>query len=196
MKKQNEENKKVSADDKNTNEEILSEINDVDDVEIISDDDGGENVKLKKMQKELAHCRKEKQEYLDGWQRTKADYVNALRRFEKDVHTAKENGVRKSVIVLLPVLESLQRAQRVGGELPDGFDAIVKQIISAFTTLGVTKIQVQIGDMFDPELHEALGRSVVDDDKKDNTIVAVLEAGWKLHDAVIQPAKVSVAYCK
>ncbi len=194
MKKQNKEKKEVFVDEHEVTNDVLSDVKDIDDIEIVSDNGGLENTKLKKIQKELVRCRKEKQEYLNGWQRTKADYINALRRFEKDVSVAKDSGVRKSVMVLLPVLESLQRAQNTGGKLPAGFDAIVKQIFSAFTTLSVTKIQVKIGDVFNPMLHEALGRNVVKDKKKDNTVFIVLEAGWKLHDEVIQPAKVSVAY--
>ncbi len=209
-KKQHKENEKVSEPSEEIQEEIFPNVEDakksneedmiisdeVDDVEIVSDDDGRENTKLKKTQKELERCRKEKQEYLDGWQRTKADYVNAMRRFEKDVGNAKDIGVQKSVKALLPALESLNRAQGVQGGLPDGFDAIAKQLASAFATIGVTQIPTHIGDVFDPVLHEALSREVTEDSSKDNTVSRVLEPGWKLHDTVIQPTKVSVAYCK
>lgn len=168
----------------------------VDDIEIISNGDDREDTKLKKIQKELQRCKKERRDYLDGWQRTKADYVNSLRRFEQDVKNAKDAGVSESVKKLLPVLESLQRARSSDGKLPDGFDAILKQITSAFTALNVTEIQVTNGDTFDPVLHEALSREVTKDTSKDNTISKVLESGWKLHDVVMQPAKVSVAYCQ
>lgn len=192
IKKEKQEDADISVDDL----DISNAPDDVDDIEIVLDDDGRENTKLKKVQKELARCKKEKQEYLDGWQRTKADYVNSLRRFEQDVKNAKDIGIQKSVEKLLPVLESLQRARNSEGTLPDGFDAIIKQLDMSFVALGVTKIKVETGDVFDPVFHEALSREAVKDESKDNTISKVLEAGWKLNDVVIQPAKVSVAYCQ
>ncbi|HEC93929.1 MAG TPA: nucleotide exchange factor GrpE [Candidatus Kaiserbacteria bacterium] len=210
-KKQNAKDKKTHSHIEETQEEFFSDNenetdadidnathtpDEVDDIEIVSDDGGRENTKLKKIQKELERCRKEKQEYLDGWQRTKADYVNALRRFEQDVKKAENIGVQKSVEALLPVLESLNRAQGAEGKLPDGFDAIAKQLICAFTAMGVTSISAHIGDVFDPTLHEALSTDDTEDASKDNTISKVFEAGWKLHDTVIQHTKVSVAYCK
>ncbi len=196
IKKQSKKNEEVLLHANESSEKIPSDIEDVDDVEIISDDDGMEASKLKKVKKELERCKKEKQEYLNGWQRTKADHINALRRFEQDVEKAKNIGVQKSIKVLLPVLESLNRAESTHGKLPDGFSAIAKQLTSAFTAVGVIKIEVCIGDIFNPTLHEALSRNITEDASKDNTISAVLETGWKLHEDVIQPAKVSVAYCK
>src|SRR3989344_9565894 len=48
--------------------------------------------KIAKMREELGTCRKEKQEYMDGWQRAKADYVNLLKRFEPDAKMAELKG--------------------------------------------------------------------------------------------------------
>lgn len=148
--------------------------------------------KMRKLREELGACRKEKQEYMDGWQRAKADYVNALKRFGEDVKMSELKGKVKAVETLLPAFDALERA-REHGEIPEGFLAIAKQIESAFTSLGLTAVG-EVGEQFDPALHDALGRDTVDSSETDNTITAVLEKGWGIGDSIIRPAKVRVAH--
>ncbi len=154
--------------------------------------EGRAEAKLAKLRKEIEQLRKEKQENQDGWQRSKADYVNALRRFEEEKKSAVEVGTVKAAEAFLPVLDSLERA-KASGELPDGFAAIVKQLESAAKSLGLTQFAA-VGDHFDPMLHEALGQDTTDDQEQDDVITAVLECGWKLGDRVLRPAKVRVAH--
>ncbi|MCI0597877.1 nucleotide exchange factor GrpE, partial [Candidatus Parcubacteria bacterium] len=70
--------------------------------------------KVTKLKKELEQVKKEKQEYLDGWQRAKADYVNALKRFEEEKRMGIELGKMLSIGAFLPVIDSLLRAEAVG----------------------------------------------------------------------------------
>src|SRR3989344_4816969 len=93
--------------------------------------EGRPEEKIAKMREELSECRKEKQEYMDGWQRAKADYVNLLKRFEVETKTAKVAGVVKAVDILLPAFDALERSKE-HGEIPSGFMAIAKQLESAF----------------------------------------------------------------
>jgi Molecular chaperone GrpE (heat shock protein) len=148
--------------------------------------------KIAKMRAELAECRKEKQEYMDGWQRAKADYVNLLKRFETEAKTAKSSGVVKAVETLLPAFDALERSKE-HGEIPEGFLAIARQLESAFASLGLTALG-EVGERFDPALHEALGKDTVDSAQADDTITAVLEKGWKIGESVVRPAKVRVAH--
>jgi len=152
----------------------------------------GFEAKVAKMREELSSCRKEKQEYMDGWQRAKADYVNALKRFEGDTKSARQSGVVKAVETLLPAFDALERSKE-HGEIPEGFLAIARQLESAFAALGLTAIG-DVGEHFDPALHEALGQDVVESAETDDTITAVLEKGWKIGDSIIRPAKVRVAH--
>lgn len=160
--------------------------------EEIADMDDRADAKVKKLKDELAQVKKEKQENMDGWQRAKADYVNALRRFEEEKKTAKESGVTKAVEALLPAYDAIERAKE-HGDIPEGFVAIVKQLEAAFTSLGLVAIG-KVGEEFNPELHEAYGQDAVDDEAKDNTVTAVLEKGWMQHERVIRPAKVRVGH--
>lgn len=148
--------------------------------------------KVQKLRSELEELRKEKQEYMDGWQRSKADYVNALKRFESDLKTAKTRGTASALETLLPAFDALERA-REHGEIPEGFQAIVRQFESALKTLGVEAIGA-VGEKFNPALHEAFGTDAADSPASDDTVTAVLEKGWKIGDSIIRPAKVRVAH--
>ncbi|MDO8623761.1 MAG: nucleotide exchange factor GrpE [bacterium] len=165
----------------------------------IAEDENRADAKVKKIRAGLEACKKEKQEYLDGWQRAKADYVNALKRFEGDVTHAKADGVVKAVEALLPAYDALERAKdlpagRQGMEQwPQGFVAIAKQLEAAFAGLGLEAVG-QIGDRFNPVLHEALGQDSIGSVDQDDTITAVLEKGYRMSDHVIRPAKVRVAH--
>lgn len=165
-----------------------------DDVTIETDGSEELNAEVKdrsgKLRSEIETLRAEKQEYLDGWQRAKADYVNALKRFEEEKRGAIALGKGLAAGAFLPAMDSLERAE-AAGEVPESFKGIAKQLHDAATMLGLEKIGA-VGEAFDPSLHEALGQDAVEDQAKDDTVTAVLEAGWKSKDAVIRVAKVRV----
>ena len=148
--------------------------------------------KIAKMREKLNSCRKEKQEYMDGWQRAKADYVNLLKRTEDTVKAAESKGKIKAVETLLPAFDALERAKE-HGEVPEGFLAIAKQLEGAFATLGLEEIG-KVGEVFDPAFHEAFAQDIAESAETDDTITAVLEKGWQVNDTVIRPAKVRVAH--
>ena len=171
---------------------------DIDPEDVVVEPENGEEIEgngeqaLAKLRSDLATARKEKQEYMDGWQRAKADYVNLLKRFETETKTAKVQGVVKAVETLLPAFDALERSKE-HGDIPEGFTAIARQLESAFASLGLTAIG-EVGEQFDPMLHEALGQDPTDEAATDDSITAVLEKGWKIGDDVIRPAKVRVAH--
>lgn len=154
------------------------------------DEESSAAAKHVKLKKDLESARKEKQEYMDGWQRAKADYVNALKRFEEEKKAERTRGVVKAAEALLPAFDALERA-KAHSELPEGFAGIVKQLESGFSSLGLESFGA-VGEAFNPVLHDALGQDVTDAAEKDETVSAVLEPGWKIGDSVIRPAKVRV----
>ena len=170
-------------------------MNEEEDVKIGAEDIEGEERaenKIAKMREELKACRQEKQEYMDGWQRAKADYVNALKRFEIDVKASGLRGRVGAVETLLPAFDALERAKE-HGEIPQGFLAIAKQLESAFATLGLEEVG-KVGEKFDPALHEAFGQETVETAEEDDIITAVLEKGWRINGSVIRPARVRVGH--
>lgn len=153
---------------------------------------GDASAKIAKLKAEIEMLKADKQEYLDGWQRAKADYVNALKRFEEEKRAALNMGRVVTVGAFIPVMDSLERAE-VAGEVPEAFKAIAKQLHDAAKALGLEKFGMA-GEKFDPVQHEALGQDPTDDAAKDDTITAVLEPGWRSKESVIRPAKVRVAH--
>ena len=153
--------------------------------------EGRAEIKVAKLRKELELAKKEKQENLDGWQRAKADYVNALKRFETDKRAAIELGTFKAAMNFLPVIDSLERA-KASAELPEGFAGILKQLEDAADKIGLEQFG-KVGEAFNPMLHEALGQDPTDTAEDDEKITAVLEPGWKVGENVIRAAKVRVA---
>jgi molecular chaperone GrpE len=168
-----------------------------DDVVIETDgtEEGGSedrfDAKAKKLREEIESLKKEKQEYLDGWQRAKADYVNALKRFEEEKRGAVALGSLVAARAFIPAMDSLGRAAE-SGEVPEAYVGISKQLEEAARALGLERFGA-VGEAFNPNLHEALGQDPTDDAAKDDTVTLVLECGWKTKEAVVRPAKVRVA---
>ena len=146
--------------------------------------------RILKLKAELSACHEEKQQNLDGWQRAKADYVNALKRFDEEKRSERQRGVVHAAQALLPAFDALERAKG-HGDIPEGFAGIVKQLESGFSSLALDPFGVT-GEPFDPALHDALGQDPAASQEQDDTVSAVLEPGWKIGDAVIRPAKVRV----
>jgi molecular chaperone GrpE len=181
----------------NEDELLLEEDDDTvgDSEEDIAASEGRAETKIAKLRKELEQAKREKQENLDGWQRAKADYVNALKRFDEEKKAAVDLGTFKAAGAFLSVVDSLERAKASAGEagLPGGFDGILKQLEGAVAKLGLMQFGA-IGEKFDPILHEALGQDPTDDKDQDDVITAILEPGWKSGDYVLRPAKVRVSH--
>ncbi len=167
---------------------------DIDAESVVEPEEGSDDAvaKIKKVKGELEECRKEKQEYMDGWQRAKADYVNALKRFDEEKKAERERGVVTAVETLLPAFDALERAKE-HGDIPDGFSGIVKQLENGFAALGLEQVG-KVGEEFNPAFHEALGQDTAAGPEEDGKVSAVLEKGWRKDDALIRPAKVRIGH--
>lgn len=149
--------------------------------------------KIKRVKEELTACKKESTEYLDGWQRAKADYANyrkdEARRFE-DMARFVVAGLIED---LLPVLDSFDLA--LGHPLPKeaehGMLLIRSQIGEVMKKRGVEEIAVKAGEPFNPELHESIGE--VATEHPSGTIAEVAQKGYLLRGKVLRPARVRIA---
>jgi molecular chaperone GrpE len=155
-------------------------------------DETSANGKVAKLKKELETAKAEKQEYLDGWQRSKADYANLVRRSDEERAEAAARGASRAAEALLPALDSLERA-KAAGELPETFAGITKQLEAGFAKLGLVQFGA-VGETFDPAFHEALGSDEAASAEDDGKITAILEPGYKMGERVLRPAKVRVAH--
>lgn len=127
--------------------------------------------------------------------RLAADFENFRRRSGQEAADRSRYAAESAAVALLPVLDNLQRAIQhapEGDPMVDGVRMVARQFGDALRALGVTEIEAE-GSRFDPALHEAIGGEESPDVAED-TVVAVLQPGYRLHDRVLRPALVRVAH--
>ena len=122
-------------------------------------------------------------------QRLQAEYANYKKRVERDRSLAHELAISSVLLELLPVLDDIERAQS-HGELTGGFKAVADQIASTTVRIGLTKYGSE-GDIFDPQIHEALLHDT-SPDVTTSTATKILQPGYKFKERILRPARVGV----
>lgn len=164
----------------------------------IEDEEAQLGDKLKTLRKKLAACEVEKQKYLEDLQRTRADFLNSRRRLEEQLTRDKERATDKILEELLSLADSFDVASAdkalwdsIDPKWRVGVEAIQAKLISILRSNNVTPIEPQ-GSPFNPHEHEAVSNSTVTDDAKVDTVVTVLQKGYKRGDDILRPARVVV----
>jgi molecular chaperone GrpE len=146
---------------------------------------------------ELEECKSKCEEYLNGWKRAKADYINYKKeefdRAQELVRYARENFLES----LLPMLDNLRLVQKqMPAELQE--DANVKGLLMVKVQLedflksqGVEAID-SLDKVFDPAVHEVI-QAVEAEGKESGTIVEEIEKGYTINGRLLRPAKVKVS---
>lgn len=163
-------------------------------------EDGEEDLKktLKKLRADLKVAQKEKEEYLTGWQKERADFAN-FKKQEEDRKALFSEGLRERILSrFLTVLDSfnLAFANKVSWEKVDeswrrGVEYIYSQMNSIFEEYGVRPVGV-VGEAFDPNMHQSIDMIATNEKDKDHTVAEVVQIGYKLGERVIRPARVNV----
>ena len=145
---------------------------------------------------EIETLKKQNQEYLEGWQRAQADYANLKRRAEEDISKTAKFASEDLIKKILPVLDNFERAfkhapkdQKQSNWLK-GIKQVEVQLENILKEEGLERINV-LGQEFDPQTSEAIGF----DNKKEyqeDEVSEIIQAGYKLKDKVIRPAKVKI----
>ncbi|HUF19127.1 MAG TPA: nucleotide exchange factor GrpE [Burkholderiales bacterium] len=134
------------------------------------------------------------QEHHDAWLRAKAEADNIRKRAQMEVANAHKYALEGFAQELLPVRDSLEAALGSGTAsleaLKSGVELTLKQLDGALSNANIREIN-PLGEKLDPHKHHAM--NVVEADAEPNTVVAVLQKGYELHDRVIRPALVSVS---
>ncbi|WP_042416075.1 nucleotide exchange factor GrpE [Streptacidiphilus anmyonensis] len=138
----------------------------------------------------VADLRKQLAERTADLQRLQAEYQNYRKRVERDRVTVREIAVAAILENLLPVLDDIGRA-RDHEELTGGFKSVGESLETVVAKLGLQQFGKQ-GEVFDPQLHEALMHSY-SPDVEETTCVQILQPGYKIGDRIIRPARVAVA---
>ncbi|MES2930277.1 MAG: nucleotide exchange factor GrpE [Patescibacteria group bacterium] len=173
-----------------------------DDVTFVESTEDGEELSgkdmTKKLREDLKTVRKEKEEYLTGWQRAKADYVNLQKEMTELRANSSLIAKEKMAKNFLPVLDSFDMAfankdawEKVDQNWRTGIEYIFQQFVTALTESGIEKID-QAHAPFDPNLHQSIDTVPTDDQSKDHTVERVLQAGYKIGERIVRPARVNI----
>lgn len=139
-------------------------------------------------------------EYLAMAQRIQADFENYKRRNKAAVSDAYRDGGLETVEEFLPVLDNLERALQSsknsesdeGKAISKGIEMVVKQFIDVLKKMEVEEIEA-LGQPFDPTYHNAVMQVEAENEDQENTIVEVLQKGYKQNDRVVRYSMVKVA---
>lgn len=136
-------------------------------------------------------------EYLDGWQRAKAEFLNYKKRVNRDREQYNKDAVGRVVKDYLPIVDDLERALKdrpSNGDYAswaDGIELIYRKLVTTLENDGVVPMKAD-GEMFDPNQHEAVVE-IKSEDHESGQIVEVLQTGYFIGDRVLRPARVCIA---
>lgn len=151
--------------------------------------------------KELEECRKKAEEYLNGWKRTQADFVNFKKRQEESLKEWIVFSKAGLITELLPILDSFDNALKNKPASPDeenkkwveGISKIFDQLLKILKEAGLEEITAKDAKL-DTQVHEAI--DAVPSEKEEGTITEEVQKGYKISGKVIRTAKVRVAVKK
>ena len=154
--------------------------------------------KVKKLQERIKELEKEKTEYLDGWQRARADYANLQKTTEEDKKRLRAFVEQDVIEELIPVVDSFLMAfsnkeswEKVDTNWRTGVEYIYQQLMNMLEAHEL-KLFGEAGETFDPLKYEAVSEESTDDESQDHTIAKVIQKGFMLHGNVIRPARAVV----
>ncbi|MEK9170224.1 MAG: nucleotide exchange factor GrpE [Patescibacteria group bacterium] len=140
-------------------------------------------------QTELEKLKAERDEYLNGWKRAKADLINYQKDEAKRFQEMARYGVEMALADMITILDSFDLAEKNGVGNP----IIKNQLEDTLKKRGLERMKINIGDAFDPSYHESIGEMDAQSGKGvPGTIIEVAVAGYALDGKVVRPAKVKI----
>ena len=145
----------------------------------------------------MERLQKLNEEYLGGWKRAKADYINFKREAEKEKMQIVQFANAALLLELMPIVDNIKTAlkhvpeENKKFEWVKGFEHILKQFLGVMKNMGVEQIPAT-GEKFDPEKHEAVSKG-----KKEGVeqgiVLEEIATGYTLQGKVIKHSKVKVS---
>ena len=161
-----------------------------------------QNDKIKKLRQELKEAKAQSQEYLTGWQKERADFANY--KAEEDKKRSERIASLKLNLIsdFFPVLDSFDMAfankdawEKVDSAWRTGVEYIHTQFMNTLDQYGISLID-QTGVPFNPNLHDPVERVPVENEDQHDTIIKIIQKGYRSGDVVLRPAKVNVGNYK
>jgi molecular chaperone GrpE len=149
------------------------------------------------LEEQLAEAEAKAAEYLDGWQRARAEFANARKRLERERMEARRKATIDVATRLLPVMDDFQRAiENAPSTIADdswfeGIALVNRKLLGILEEVGIEPIDA-LGEPFDPNLHEAVLQEE-SDTFESGTVCKELQTGYRMGERVIRPAMVVVA---
>jgi|AntRauTorckE6833_2_1112554.scaffolds.fasta_scaffold17344_3 molecular chaperone GrpE len=185
-----------------TKEDIVYDNSDTPDLETGISFENDAIKKIKKLKSDLKKCQSEKQEYLDGWQRAKADFINFKKRSEESKKELLQYASENIILEIIPTLDNFEQAMKnkevwesVDENWRKGIEMIHSQLLDVLKRNGVTDIE-SLGEKFDPKMHESVETVEVEDVEDNDKIIEVTLKGYQIGDKVIRHPNVKVGEFK
>src|SRR5207302_2032908 len=164
-----------------------------------NDEGKGTAAAEKALEQQLAEAQAKAESNREAMLRALADAENARKRFQAEAANAQKYALERFAEALLPVIDSLEaalaNAEASPQALRDGVQLTLRQMTAAMEKARVSAIAPVAGERFDPYRHQAMAtvESPPGETREPNTVVAVMQKGYQLHDRVLRPALVTVA---
>lgn len=152
---------------------------------------------VEELKEEIKKIEAEKEEYLSGWKRAKADFINYKKKEKERSKKEKWRIKKKIVLDMLEVLDSFYLAEKnidksqVDENFLSGFRNIKKQLIDTLSSYGLEEVP-SVGEIFDPNLHEAVVM-VEDEEAEEEEVIEEVRRGYFLDGELLRPARVKVS---
>ncbi|MEK9173334.1 MAG: nucleotide exchange factor GrpE [Patescibacteria group bacterium] len=146
------------------------------------------------LEERLAQAEREKNEYFSGWQRARADFINYKKDELKRLEEIAKYGLEDLVGELVTVMDNFDlglAALEKSGPVEKGIYMIRSQIADILKKRGLEKIEVAVGDSFDPRTSEAIVE--IETDKPSGLIVEIIEPGYRLNGKILRATRVKIS---
>lgn len=199
----NKDNDEVKVEEEKATEVEAQTDDVVYDTDVDSDNLSDPKEKIAKLKEKIKKLEAEKSEYMNGWQRERADFVNFKKRNEEEkrdyIKFANENLLEE----MLTVLESFDMAfmnKEQWNSVPQnwrvGVEYIHSQLVKILDDNGLKEFVPKVGDKFDPNLHIAEAMVTVEKATEEGLITEIKKKGYVMNSKIIVAPKVVVGEIK
>ena len=146
---------------------------------------------------ELTAAQEELARHREAMLRMQAEMENLRKRLQREVDKSRRFALERIMKDLLQVRDSMERGLQMADasatveSLIEGEELTLKMLVKLMEEHGLEVID-PAGEPFDPELHEAM-TVIPSADVPENTVLEVLQKGFRLHERLIRPARVIVS---
>jgi molecular chaperone GrpE len=153
---------------------------------------------LEELKKKLEECQKKRDEYLAGWQRARADFLNYKKEEMERIEEILKYAGEELILKFLPILDNFELAEKKiledlkNDDSVKGILQIKNQILDFLKKEGVEALRIKIGDRFDPNSQEAV-ETVEKEGTEPGIILEIIQKGYTINSRLLRPAKVKVS---